>query len=104
MQTRKIHSERYLITLACFAVLVASVVAYMYFLSLSVVHVVMRKDLNRETVQLRSEIATLESAYIEASHRISQKVATADSFTAVKDKIFIHSGAESSLVLRTANE
>ncbi len=104
MKSRNTNSERHLITIACFGVLVLSVVAYMYLLSVSVVHVVMRKDLNREVVQLRSEIAILESSYIEASHKISQRVATADSFSAVKDKIFIHTTSDTSLVLRTSNE
>ncbi len=103
MNVRKLHTERHLITVSCFSLLVVSVVAYMYFLSLSVVHVVMRKEVLQEINQLRSEIAFLESSYIEANHVISQQVATADGFSAVKDKVFIKSGGEG-LVLRTAND
>ncbi len=103
MNAQKLHTQRHLITVSCFGVLIVSVVAYMYFLSLSVVHVVMRKEVLQEINQLRSEIAFLESSYIEANHIISQQVATADGFSAVKDKVFIKSGGEG-LVLRTANE
>lgn len=98
------NKERQVITGACFVLLILSVVAYMYFLSLSVVHVVMRKDTLQEITQLRSDIAFLESSYIEANYEISQKVALADEFAAVKDKIFIRQSLDQGLVLRTANE
>lgn len=104
MNVRKLHTERHLITMSCLGLLLVSVVAYMYFLSLSVVHVVMRKEVLEEINQLRSEIAFLESSYIEANHVISQKVATADGFSAVKDKVFITSGGEEGLTLRTVND
>lgn len=103
MNVRKLSSQRHLITVSCFGLLILSVVAYMYFLSLSVVHVVMRKEVLQDINQLRSEIAFLESSYIEANHVISQQVATADGFSAVKDKVFIRSGGDG-LVLKTANE
>ncbi len=90
--------------MGCLLVLVMSVVAYMYFLSLSVVHVVMRKEVMQEINQLRSEIAFLESSYIEANHVISKRVALEPGFTSVQDKIFIHKTAGDGLVLRTTNE
>ncbi len=89
--------------MSCLGLLVLSVIAYMYFLSLSVVHVVMRKEVLTEINQLRSEIAFLESSYIEANHVISQQVANTDGFVAVKEKVFITSGGDG-LVLRTAND
>jgi hypothetical protein len=103
MKVQTLQTERHLITVSCIGLLFVSVISYMYFLSLSVVHVVMRKEVLQEINQLRSEIAFLESSYIEANHVISQQVATADGFSAVKDKVFIKSGGEG-LVLRTANE
>lgn len=84
--------------------LISGVVAYMYFLSVSVVHVVMRKDALQQVTQLRSEIAYLESSYIEANHIISTRVATADGFTEIKDKIFISASPDQNLVLRTASD
>jgi hypothetical protein len=76
----------------------------MYFLSLSVVHVVMRKEVLQETNRLRSEIAFLETSYIEAHHTISSRAATADGFTEIRDKIFISATPGASLVLRNAGE
>ncbi len=103
MNARKLPSQRHFITVSCLGLLVVSVVAYMYFLSVSVVHVVMRKEVIQSINQLRSEIAFLESSYIEANHLISQQVATANGFNAVKDKVFIRSGGDD-LVLKTQNE
>lgn len=75
----------------------------MYFLSLSVVHVVMRKEATAQIGQLRSEIAKLETSYIEAKHQISAKVANLDGFNETNEKIFI-SKTEQNLVLRSENE
>ncbi len=104
MKKSLIHLQRYIITIGCLAVLVFATLAYMYFLSLSVVHVVMRKDIMQDINQLRSEVAFLESAYIEANYVISQKVATVEGFSTVPDKIFIHKDASQGLVLRNQNE
>ncbi len=104
MKVKQLPNQRHIITVGCFCLLIASVVAYMYFLSLSVVHVVMRKEVLQDINQLRSEIAFLESSYIEANHVISQRVATADGFNAIKDKVFINQTEDQGLVLRTAND
>jgi len=92
----------HLITSGCVLLLLVSVFSYMYFLSLSVVHVVMRKEATQEIAHLRSEIATLETDYIEAKHQISAKVAKLDGYKTNQEKIFI-SRVEPSLVLQTSN-
>jgi hypothetical protein len=104
MKVIPLHTQRHLITVGCFTLLATAVMSYMYFLSLSVVHVVIRKEVLQEVQQLRSEIAFLESSYIEASHVISQRVASADGFSAVKDKVFIKQSTDTALVLRTVGE
>jgi hypothetical protein len=63
----------------------------------------MRKEAASQIGQLRSEIASLETSYIEAKHQISAKVASIDGFNQTEEKIFI-SKAEQNLVLRQANE
>ncbi len=75
---------------ALIVLLFALVVAYMYFLSMSVVHVVLRKELRQEEHHLRSEIARLEAEYIEAQHGVSEKIANVDAFSETNDKIFVH--------------
>lgn len=69
--------------------LVALVGLYMYFLTMSVVHVVLRKEVNQERRLVESEIAELEARYIEAQHRVSEKIASLDSLAETNDKIFI---------------
>lgn len=103
MNTKPLHFNNNLITSMCIGLVVFSIVAYMYFLSLSVVHVVMRKEASQQIGHLRSEIASLEATYIEAKHQISARVANLDGFSQNQNKIFI-SKEEQSLVLRTAAE
>ena len=55
---------------------------YMYFLTLSVVHVVLRKEVMTNMHSIESGIAMLESQYIEAQHIVSDKIATLKDFTA----------------------
>ncbi len=87
-----------------FSLLVATLailaVLYMYFLTSSVMQVVLRKEAVEEGKRLRSEIAQLEAQYIEAQHTISERVATISTFTATSDKVFIDRSAPA-LVMNT---
>jgi len=100
MNYRAIEKNNHYITSLCVGLFISSIVGYMYFLSLSVVHVVIRKEALQEISHLRSQIANLDTEYIEAKHKISARVATLDGYNENQDKIFI-SKAEKSLVLRT---
>lgn len=81
-----------------FAVLTAciSVLAlYMYFLSASVVHVVMRKEVNQEIAAISSYVSQLESEYIHAQHKVSDEIASMRGYTVATDKIFIDRTSDS---------
>lgn len=82
--------------------LVCLFAAYVYFLSASVIHVVIRKELNKETQNLSTRISQLESRYIERQHSISNEIASRDGFVEVTDKIFINR-TTTSLVLSSNN-
>lgn len=86
-------------TMSLLALLAVAVGVYLYFLNVSVVHVVMRKELLQEQNQLRTEIAELETSYIEAQHKIANRIADLDGYSIDTPKIFVTRG-ESSLVLR----
>ncbi len=101
-RTQVINKYNHLITASCVLLLVLGIFIYMYFLSLSVVHVVMRKEAAQSVSQLHSEIAKLEASYIEAKHQISNRIATVDGLSEAENKIFI-SKAEQNLVLRSDN-
>ncbi|MBP6923947.1 MAG: hypothetical protein KBC62_03425 [Candidatus Pacebacteria bacterium] len=86
-------------TALCVGLLMTAVVAYLYFLNLSVVHVVMRKEATQESNQLRTEIAMLETTYIQSQHKIADRIANLEGYSIDTEKIFITRG-ETSLVLR----
>ncbi len=100
MKIRAIAKNNHFLTSLCVGFFIVSILGYMYFLSLSVVHVVMRKEATQQISHLRSEIANLEAEYIEAKHQISARVATLDGYNNNQNKIFI-SKEEKSLVLQT---
>ncbi len=71
------------------ALLVITVAAYMYFLCASVVHVVMRKEIDKELGATGSYVSQLEAQYIEAQHSMSEEIAGMQGYVEAHDKIFI---------------
>ena len=78
---------------------VCAVMLYMYFVSLSVVHVVMRKEADTEMVKLMTSVGELEAEYIQGQHALSSDIATHRGFVLAERKIFIDKSADT-LVLR----
>lgn len=74
---------------------------YIYFVSASVVHVVMRTEINQEITKIASDISELEGEYIEAQHRVSSDIASLQGYTPSESKVFIDR-TPSSLVLSTS--
>jgi hypothetical protein len=60
---------------------------------MSVVHVVLRKEVNLAASKVETQIADLEASYIESQHKVSDKIAALDNFTENDTKIFISRGA-----------
>ena len=87
----KIHISHnaYAHIVVAISLLVIAVICYLYFLNVSVVQVVMRKEADRESIQLKAEIAQLETRYIESRHTIAARMATLDGFNTEVDKIFV---------------
>jgi hypothetical protein len=78
------------ITIACFALLISTIVLYLYFLNMSVVQVVMRIEHVQHQRELSADIASLDAKFIETQHSISTKIATLDdSYNLDSDKIFV---------------
>lgn len=88
VQQKKIHKQT-LYSGAAFVFLVSLFVLYIYFVSASVLHVVMRQEVERKTSNLHSEIAALETEYIQAQHAVSEDIAKQQGYVAVESKIFI---------------
>ena len=85
-----------------FTCLLGLIFSYIYFLSLTVVHVVMRKEADRNISAVRSEISSLEGRYMAAQHRISTEIAQRGDLVVADDKIFINR-SDKSIVLSSAD-
>lgn len=82
------------------AVLVALFVLYTYFVSATVMHVVLRKEIDHQISDMHSRISSLEAEYIAAQHAVSADIALLPGFVEASDKIFIDR-APDTLVLST---
>ena len=74
--------------------------AYMYFVSASIVHVVMRKEVDAQIATLGTRVGQLESQYIEIQHTVSSDVATLKGFVVADKKIFIDRTEDTLVVSR----
>lgn len=98
-QTQFIFTEKAIfMSLTCLCLLLFSL--YVYFVSASVVHVVMRTEIDQEVTKIASEISELEGRYIEAQHRVSSDIASLQGYQKTDAKIFIDRSKDS-LVLST---
>lgn len=87
--------------LGALALVIGLMSFYVYFLSASVIHVVIRKESQQEINKLHTEISHLEAEYIAAQHSMSAEIASLDGYVAIDDKIFIDRNDDTKLVLST---
>lgn len=85
-------------TLGVLSCVLVAVVAYLYFLNMSVVQVVMRSEELQKQRNLHAEIASLEAKYIEAQHAVAARIALLDGYDTADTKVFV-SREQASLVL-----
>ena len=86
-------------TLALLGVIGAGLVGYLYFLNLSVVHVVIKQEVMQELQDTKNQIALLETEYISAQHTIAANMAAVSGFQEDQAKIFVLRDAQPNLVL-----
>lgn len=94
--------ERNLVFLAV-SVLLTMFAAYIYFVSASVVHVIVRKEIDQEIVKANSRLSDLESSYIEAKDAVEVGLVDARGFAHTDERIFINR-TPTSLVLTRNDE
>jgi len=95
-----IDTERkYIIT--CFGLLLVIFSLYVYLVSYSVVHVVIRKEIQQEINKLQTDVSNLEAEYITAQHLVSSEIASLEGYIEIEEKIFINRNNDSKLVLST---
>lgn len=88
--------KRAFMLLSCTSILLCTL--YMYFVSASIVHVVLRTEIGSDITLLASEISELEGEYIEVQHKVSSDIASLHGYQKSGSKIFIDR-SEGSLVL-----
>lgn len=77
---------------------------YIYFVSASVLHVVMRQEVEQHSAALSSEIAQLEARYIHAQHAVSEQVASLEGYVATEQKVFIDRNAAPTVALSSVGD
>ena len=85
----KIYKEESRLFYFALSLCVIVVCAYMYFVSTSVVNVVMRKEVDGQIASINTRISQLEEVYIEKQHNLSSAIATHRGFVINEEKIFI---------------
>lgn len=88
------YKEESMLFYIALALLVVVLSSYMYFLSASVVHVVMRKEVDQQIAGVATAVSQLEATYIDMQHMVSNDIATQHGFFAVDEKIFIDQSAD----------
>ncbi len=72
------------------ASLVALVVfLYVYFVSVAVAHVVVRKEVSQEVVATETRISELESDYIATKNHVTEDMALTRGFHINEEKVFV---------------
>ncbi len=93
--------RKFCLFLFCLATLLFT--TYIYLISASVHHLIVRTELQQELRQINSQLSSLDARYIDAQHRISASIATLEGYTQPEVKIFIDR-TEPSLVLNLIGE
>ena len=65
-------------------------ILYTYVLSMSVVHVVIRTEIQKDIKEMSAEISRYESSYIASQHQVSEQVATRAGYVEIAEKDFIN--------------
>ena len=103
-KTAYLYKREYYCFVVAVSLLLAAIAAYIYFVSASIVHVVIRKEINQATVIQSSYISELESEYIELQHAVSEDIATQNGFVAVRDKIYVDRTPTSLVLAETGDD
>ena len=71
---------------------------YIYFVSASVAHVVVRKELSQKVSETQTHISELESQYIAAQNAVSIDTALARGFEMNEKKVFVEKASVASVL------
>lgn len=95
-QKKNIEKKTCISLVLCLLVLFAM---YVYFISASIVHVVIRTELDQQVSKVSSQISLLESSYITAQYKVSNDIASLQGYTQTSEKFFIDRSSASLVLL-----
>lgn len=102
--TTPYQKERRLFFMA-FSLVLTLFAAYVYFVSASVVHVIVRKEINRDIAEVSSRISELEADFITAKDGITEETVVAHGFFITEpEKIYITKTPSSLVLLSNQDE
>ncbi len=87
------------LTWFCLCSLLISFFSYLYFLNLAVIAVAERTDLSVMRSEIKSEIAILETEYIESRYMMANHIVDSQENEIVSDKIFVFRNRSDSLAM-----
>lgn len=87
-KTARIEKDK-LYVASAFSFLLVLFALYVYFVSASILHVVMQQEMERNVSLLHTEISKLEAQYIDAQHALSDEIALMHGYEVADEKIFI---------------
>lgn len=88
------HDIETKINLSLAGLIVLLFVLYMYFVCASVVHVVVRSQVNNQMQQVASDISQLDGQYMAEQNKVSIEIASLDGYTDITKKIFLNRDTE----------
>ncbi len=91
------RSQRYVLA-GSFSCLIIIFVAYIYFVSASIVHVVIGKEVSQKMVAINADISGYEATYIKLQAGVNSEAALENGFVPTTGKIYVKR-APTSLVL-----
>lgn len=90
--------QHYALLLAsCLTLLLAAL--YMYFLSVSVIHVVISRENEEKIHRVAADIASLEATYMEKKIEIASSIVGENGYVTANKKVFVNKG-QTSVVTR----
>ena len=87
------YAQQQRIFFAALSLLLILFAAYIYFISAAIVHVIVRKEIDRELTELSSKVGDLEAAYIASQSKIDEETIGRFGFAPASDAVYVRRAA-----------
>lgn len=101
INTIRFHRRVFLILTAIVMVFLS---LYVYFVSKSVINVVVREEIENDIIAVNSRLGDLELSYINLKNQITPEFAYSNGFFALSEKTYVERTGDTRLTLRSSEE